>query len=130
MSSASSALIVTAESDHGDTLATTAMKLGLRPICCRTIGAAELLADLHHSIVFCDETLPDGDFHRVIRSISHSATRTPVIVVSDQNDWNSYLKAIKAGAFDCVMFRGRTGEIEQIARIALQETQNQARVAA
>ena len=125
-----SVLIVTKETDHGERLAATALRLGLRPVCCRTLGAAGLLANLHHRMVFCDEALPDGDFRGVIEEISHADAYTPVIVVSEQGDWNSYFKAMKAGAFDCVGFSGGPGEIERIARSALREVECQARAAA
>jgi len=131
MSSSDSILIVTGETVHSDNLAATASYLKLRPVCCRTLDAAGVLASRQqYGMVFCDDVLPDGDFRGVIAETSRSDTCTPVIVVSERDDWNFYLEVMKAGAFDYVMFPAGPGEIERIVCAAIRESGRQVRTAA
>ena len=87
------------------------------------------MTGLQHRMVFCDEALLDGDFRRIIQQSSKSTARTPIIVVSGKDDWNSYINALKAGAFDWLTFPPKAGEIERIARRALRETEYQNKAA-
>jgi DNA-binding NtrC family response regulator len=122
MPSANSVLIVSESLGRADQLATMSLRLGLRPICCNTVRTAQLMTGLRHRMVFCDEKLQDGDFRGIIQQNSHNL-HTPVIVISEKDDWNSYLNALKAGAFDYVMFPAGAGEIERVVRTALRETE-------
>ena len=45
----------------------------------------------------------------------------PIVVVSPFGDWNEYLKALGAGAFDYVGVPFRQGEIERVVQSALVE---------
>jgi DNA-binding NtrC family response regulator len=47
-------------------------------------------------VVFCHETLLDGDF----RGVVSVAKTTPVVVLSRFAEWDHYLAALRAGAFD------------------------------
>lgn len=47
--------------------------------------------------------------------------RQPVIVVSSRDDWESYLLAMRAGAFDCLSSSAGTGEVERVLAAGLQE---------
>jgi DNA-binding NtrC family response regulator len=61
-------------------------------------------------VVFCHETLPDGDFHGVVSA----ARPTPVVVLSRFAEWDHYLAALCAGAFDYIACPPDSAETERI----------------
>ncbi len=77
-----------------------------------------------------EDRLPDGDFHAVIREARRSATKFPVVIVSHRRDWEAYLSAVRAGAFDCVTYPVNPGELELSVWIALREAQRSSQPAA
>jgi len=112
-------LIICTEGESSKRVIATTHKCGLRPVSCSTLdGARPLLAQQHFRIVFCSDTLPDGDFRAVIRT----ARSIPVIVLSRIAEWEPYLFAINAGAFDYIACPPDPFETERILRFALNES--------
>ena len=107
-------LIVSAESSHGEVLATVSRYCGLRPTLCMTVdGAKDLLARKRFAAVLCEDTLPDGSFRDIIQEGARLTAGTPVIVLSRLDDWESYTIALSAGASDYLAFPPYAGEVEQ-----------------
>ena len=69
-------------------------------------------------VVFCHETLPDGDF----RSVVSVAKPTPVVVLSRFAEWDHYVAALRAGAFDYIACPPDFAETERIVWSAIGHT--------
>lgn len=120
MPSSISILVVSGDTAHREWLIAAISSLGPRPVCCGTYkSAAELLDRSSFSIAFCDDLLPDGTFHSVMDHMAHCGTTMPVIVTSRRDDWDSFLRALNAGAFDYIALPPTPGEVERIVRVAL-----------
>lgn len=115
-------LIISSESDHRQILAALVSEFGLRPVCCGKIADAKaLMARQDFSTVLCEDTLPDGDFRSVISEMRRLACRSPVIVLSERQDWDFYLTTVGAGAFEYVAFPPGPGELERVLWAAVSE---------
>lgn len=90
--------------------------------CCGLREALSLLARQDFSVVFCNDTLPDGDFRALLRQARKSTADVPVIVLSRLADWDAYLGAIGAGAFDYIAYPPDSAEAERILWAALSES--------
>jgi DNA-binding NtrC family response regulator len=66
-------------------------------------------------VVFCHDTLPDGDF----RGVVSAAKPTPVVVLSRLAEWDHYLAALRAGAFDYIACPPDSAETERIVWSAI-----------
>jgi DNA-binding NtrC family response regulator len=89
-----------------------------------------LIAHQQFRVVLCEDLLPDGDFRAVIGETTRNEGKLPVIVVSRRDDWDSYLAAMSAGAFDYVALPPAPGEVERILYTALSESRLPRRVVA
>jgi DNA-binding NtrC family response regulator len=91
------------------------VKLGEIPIGCSSCEEAKnLLAQHHFKVVFCGDSLSDGEYAEVVKA----AKSVPVIVLSRFAEWDSYLPAMAAGAFDyiaCPPFEPELGRILSLA---------------
>jgi DNA-binding NtrC family response regulator len=116
-------LVVCAEEEHRERVVETIWMCGLRPACCSSLSEALSLLDRQYfSVVFCEDTLPDGDFRTVLSETRKSATDVPLIVLSRFADWDAYLSAIGAGAFDYIACPPDSGETKRILWSALNES--------
>jgi len=112
-------LIVYGEGESREGIIATLHKCDLGQASCSTLDdARSLLTRRHFCIVFCSDTLPDGDFRSVIRA----ARSIPVIVLSRLAEWEPYLAAINAGAFDYIACPPDLVETERILWFALCES--------
>ena len=112
-------LIICADGESREKVIGTIHKCGLSPVSCSTLDdARSLLVRQHFNIVFCSDTLADGDFRAVIRA----ARPIPVIVLSRFAEWEPYLVAMNAGAFDYIACPPDPGETERILCFALRES--------
>jgi DNA-binding response OmpR family regulator len=119
-------LIICVEGESRERIIVTSHKCGLGPVSCSTLDEARsLLTRQHFKIVFCNDNLPDGDFHDVIRK----ARSIPVIVLSRLAEWEPYLVAINAGAFDYIACPPDPVEMERILWFALNESARIHRIA-
>jgi len=117
------ALIVCNQGEDRKKIAECAMKCGLNPTCCSNLEEARtLLPQEEFKLVMCKDTLPDGDFRMILREVKNLMIHTPVIVLSHATDWDSYLKALGAGALDFIVCPPNPGEAEAIIWSALAET--------
>jgi two-component system, NtrC family, response regulator PilR len=119
-------LIVSGESDHSKLLAERVSKAGLRPICCETIAEAQaLLAKQQFSAIVCNDFLTERNLRELIYDLgggTGKAAAVPIVIVSRRDDWDSFLTAVGAGAFDYVAFPPNPGELERVLWAALSES--------
>jgi len=75
------------------------------------------------SVLVCEEVLLDGNYKEVLH-LSRSVGHIPVVVFSRLADWDQYLEAIRLGAFDCLRYPFRTGELRWVISRALQSAES------
>ncbi len=115
-------LVISAEGEHCKRLVEIIRKCGLRPTCCRRLREAlPLLARQNFSAVFSNDTLPDGDFRAIMNELRKASADLPVIVLSRLAEWDAYLHAIGAGAFDYIACPPDSAETQRILWSALSE---------
>jgi DNA-binding NtrC family response regulator len=118
-------LIISGENAYRESVAKTVNRCGLRPVCCSGLNAArELLARLRFSAAFCSDLLPDGHFRDLLEVARKAKPEIPVIVVSRQADWDAYLKALGAGAFDYIAMPDDARETARILIIAVSHSRS------
>lgn len=116
MTSVSQVLVISPEQEHHEKINAAMNKCGLSSICCKQLGEARIfMTTQKFSVVFCHDALPDGDF----RGVVSAAKPTPVVVLSRFADWDRYLDALRAGAFDYIACPPDSAETERIVRSAI-----------
>jgi DNA-binding NtrC family response regulator len=120
------ALIVSSEAPERTWIASLVSKYGLRPVFCPNLTAARGMLDgTKYPVIFCSDRLPDGDLGVSLKSLVAAAPGAPIIVLSSLSEWDSYLRAIGAGAFDLIASPPSTIEAERILRLALGQSAQQ-----
>ena len=111
-------LIVSGEGHHRETLAAAVQRGGWKPALSATVDGAEiLLARGHYDAVLSEDTLPDGNFTKVMTLVERfRSAGTPLIVVSRRDEWENYIAALAAGAADYLAFPPYPGEVGAVAR--------------
>jgi two-component system, OmpR family, response regulator len=121
-------LVVSSEQDHLKRLAGTLSRSSWEPVASKSVSDARAaIARQPFGAIISEESLADGDFRAVIGETRRSGRQVPVVVVSRRDDWNSYLAALDAGAFEYVAFPPNPGELERAVRSALSESKHQAK---
>ncbi len=116
-------LVICAEGEHRERVVETIRECGLRPACCCSLSEALSLLDRQYfSVVFCNDTLPDGDFRAIMNEARKSSADVPVIIPSRRADWDAYLSAIGSGAFDYIACPPDSAETKRISWSALSES--------
>ncbi len=89
--------------------------------CSSLHEARALLPDATLSLIFCDETLPDGTFLDVL-NIQGKAPKTRLVVISEMSHVEEkYQQAIDAGAFEIIASPCRTSDVQWVMIRAIQE---------
>jgi DNA-binding NtrC family response regulator len=115
-------LILSGQPEHQEKLSGVLSTRGWLPVRCETLSKAKnLLKQQEIEAILCDDVLPDGDFRAVIKELKKSACQAPVVVVSEADDWGSYLEAMVAGAFDDVVYPPYPRDLERVVVAALAE---------
>ena len=70
-------------------------------------------------LVLCGDDLPDCNLRTAVRILASSTRGAPVIVLSRLADWDAYVRALSAGAFDFIACPPEPAEAERILRLAL-----------
>jgi DNA-binding NtrC family response regulator len=117
------ALVICDPGEDRENIVAALLKCGLGPICRSNLQEARtLLFQGTFRVVLCSDILSDGDFRAVLREVKKSTVHAPVIVLSHAADWDSYLKALGAGAFDFIVCPPHEAEAKRIIWSALADT--------
>jgi two-component system response regulator PilR (NtrC family) len=116
MPSVNQVLVISPEKEHHERINAAMIRCGLNSICCLKFDEARVFMTTEKfGVVFCDDTLPDGDF----RGVVSAAKPTPVVVLSRFAEWDHYLAALRAGAFDYIACPPDSAETERIVWSAI-----------
>lgn len=117
------ALVTCADPEYLYVLTNLLRDCGLTPILSSTVGEAQAIMSRRTiSLIFCEDGLPDGGFCDLLAAAAWAGTRIPVVVVSNADDWNHYLRAMRNGAFDYIQWPPRRAEVEWVVHSALRAT--------
>jgi two-component system response regulator PilR (NtrC family) len=94
--------------------------LALQSCSCSSLTEARARIDEQaFQFVLCSDDLPDCNLRTAMRVLTSSTSGAPVIVLSHLADWDAYMKALSAGAFDYIACPPDPIETERILRLAL-----------
>jgi DNA-binding NtrC family response regulator len=97
-----------------------ASRLGLQSISCSSLTDARARTEEQPiQFVLCSDDLPDCNLRTAVRVLTSSTGGAPVIVLSHLADWDAYMRALSAGAFDYIACPPDPMEAERILRLAL-----------
>jgi DNA-binding NtrC family response regulator len=97
------------------------VRLGVKSIVCASLSdARSLIEEQRFHFIVCSDDLPDCNLRTAVRVLSSSNGDAPVIVLSHLADWDAYMKALGAGAFDYIACPPDSMEAERILRLALE----------
>jgi DNA-binding NtrC family response regulator len=113
-------LIVSSDSLQCAQTVEIASRLGLQPVSCASLtDARALIHEQAFRFTLCSDNLPDCNLRTAVRVLTSSTGGAPVIVLSHLADWDAYMKALGAGAFDYIACPPDPVEAERILRLAL-----------
>jgi len=113
-------LIVSADPLQCQMTEEIARRLGLQSISCTSLTDARArIEEQPVQFVLCGDDLPDCNLRTAVRVLTSSTGGAPVIVLSHLADWDAYMKALGAGAFDYIACPPDPTETERILRLAL-----------
>jgi two-component system, NtrC family, response regulator PilR len=116
MNSVEQVLVISPETEHHEKINVAIHRCGLNSFCCKKFDEARnFLAKQKFSMVFCHDTLPDGDFRDVVAAVNP----TPVVVLSRFAEWDHYIATLRDGAFDYIACPPDPAETERIVRSAI-----------
>jgi DNA-binding NtrC family response regulator len=96
--------------------------VGLDIVFASSVGEArEILLGQPIRSVLCEDILPDGSFHDVLRTLKFAGLRVPLVVCSLLREMDQYLEAMESGAFDFIAPPFRPTELESILNSVLSE---------
>ena len=113
-------LIVSADPLQCQMTEEIARRLGLQSISCTSLTDARArIEEQPFQFVLCGDDLPDCNLRTAVRVLTSSTGGAPVIVLSHLADWDAYMRALSAGAFDYIACPPDPVETERILRLAL-----------
>jgi two-component system response regulator PilR (NtrC family) len=119
-------LVVSSDDEVRRNLAEIVGLWGLEPVLCATVADSRAaLTRYPICVVVCEDQLADGNYRDLVEAVARTTADAPVIVVSRLADWNEYMNAVRAGAFDYIALPLRRTEIERAIRNALNERSRQ-----
>ena len=97
-----------------------ARRLGLQTIHCASLTDARgCIEKQTFQFVLCSDDLPDCNLRTAVSVLTTSTGGAPIIVISHLADWDAYMRALSAGAFDYIACPPEPIEAERILRLAL-----------
>jgi two-component system response regulator PilR (NtrC family) len=97
------ALILDDEADIRELLEITLNRMPLNTHAAASLQAAKkLLQECHFDLCLTDLKLPDGDGIELVKHSQTHYNHMPVAVITAYGSIETAIKALKAGAFDCV----------------------------
>ncbi len=114
-------LIIAQQSDERDKLENIFMASGVHVFCYSTLLETEsFLSGQPVNAIFVETPLPDGDFQALRAEVERHRKGVPIVVLTRNMDWNSYLAGMGGGAFDCLSLPANTLEAKRVLWSALQ----------
>ena len=115
-------LMICSDSAHSEKAAEIVRDLDLQAVICSSLTDARVLIEQQmFQFVLCDDDLPDCNLRTSLKVLSSATGGVPVIVLSHLADWDAYLNALSAGAFDYIACPPERVETERILRLALSQ---------
>jgi DNA-binding NtrC family response regulator len=115
-------LIICAEPAQSDKAIEIVRLVGLSYSLSTSLTDARALVERQEfQFVLCADELPDCNLRTAIRVLSAATGGIPVIVLSHLADWDAYIRALSAGAFDYIACPPEPVEAERIMRLALSQ---------
>ncbi len=122
MLNTSPVLIVCSDAAQSNGAIEIVRRIGLHYFLCTSLTDARALVERQiFQFVLCGDELPDCNLRTAIRVLSASTGGIPVIVLSHLADWDAYIRALGAGAFDYIACPPEPVEAERILRLALEQ---------
>jgi len=90
-------------------------------VCSSLTDARSLIGWLAFQLVLCDDDLPDCNLRTSLKVLASATGGVPVVVLSHLADWDAYMKALSAAAFDYIACPPEPIETERILRLALSQ---------
>lgn len=113
-------LIVSSDSLQCKETEEVVSRLGLQSVRCGSLMDARACIDAEKfQFVLCGDDLPDCNLRTAVRVLLSSTGGAPVIVLSHLADWDAYMRALSAGAFDYIACPPDPAESDRILRLAL-----------
>ncbi|HLJ15283.1 MAG TPA: response regulator [Bryobacteraceae bacterium] len=115
-------LIVISDSLQCQKIEETLRRLGLHSSTCASLlDARASIQQQAFQFVLCSDDLPDCNLRTAVSVLTAATGGVPVIVLSHLADWDAYMKALGAGAFDYIACPPDPAEMERIVRNALEQ---------
>src|SRR5271165_1771970 len=113
-------LIVSSDSLQCQETEEIARRLELQTTRCPSLTDARArIEEQPFQLVLCGDELPDCNLRTAVRVLTSCTGGAPVIVLSHLADWDAYMRALGAGAFDYIACPPDPSETERILRLAL-----------
>jgi CheY-like chemotaxis protein len=113
-------LIASSDSLPYEKVGEVALRLGLQSVSCTSLSDARARIDEQpFQLVLCGDDLPDCNLRTAVRVLAKSTGGVPIIVLSHLAEWDAYMRALDAGAFDYIACPPDLIEAERILRLAL-----------
>lgn len=114
-------LVVSSNPAQLNQIAKLAQRCRLRPVLAPSLAdARRILVEAHPLIVFCSDELSDSGLRGAIHTLRRESG-VPVIALSRLAEWDSYLSACSAGAFDYIACPPDLKESRRVLGRALHE---------
>jgi DNA-binding NtrC family response regulator len=115
-------LIICSDSAQGERAAEIVRNMDLQCAVCSSLTEARALIDQQTvQLILCDDNLPDCNLRTSLKVLASATGGVPVVVLSHLAEWDSYMKALSAGAFDYIALPPERVETERILRLALSQ---------
>ena len=115
-------LMICSDSAHSDKASEIVRALDLQSVICSSLtDALALIGRQMVQLVLCDDDLPDCNLSTSLKVLLSATDGVPVIVLSHLADWDAYMTALSAGAFDYIACPPERVETERILRLALSQ---------
>ena len=108
-------MILSGRVEAWESLASMLLEYSAEALCCGCMKSARESNDRHEELqlVLCDDVLPDGGLRDAVAEFS-AEHGIPVVAMSDHDDWDSYLTAMNAGAFDYIVAPPTRDELQRL----------------
>ena len=113
-------LLVSSDPDQRTSIDEIVSGLGMQSAACASLSEArgKIERQAFH-LVLCSDDLPDCNLRTAVRVLASSTGGAPVVVLSHLAEWDAYIKALEAGAFDYIVCPPDPAEAARILKHAV-----------